>query len=199
MSGSASPRHTPRRHTSFPDLSDEMLLKRILEREPEALGVLYDRYSPLVYTAALCLTDDTTTAEAMVIVVFDTIWHMAASYCDEQTIEGWVLCITHHHVAPYTQGHLREQQPERDGTTQQQTTPGSQGMQVAPTVSVDLKGAALTPTERMLIALSYSRSLSPGRLALLLGEPVERVKIRLREGFFKLHTHLARGDNERTV
>lgn len=189
MSGSTGPQLARKNHTSLANLSDDMLLRRVLRREPEALGALYDRFSPLVYTAAMYLSDDPSVADAVVIAVFETIWHTAGSYSPEQSVERWVLCITRHHIAPYLERAQGLQRPER----------GSDGADSTPALLVEIVRTALTPTERTAIALTYHRRLRPDMLALLLGEPLKRVKSLLREGFFKLHSQVSPGENERTV
>lgn len=201
MSGSTGPQPAHKNHPSLANLSDDILLSRVLRREPEALGALYDRFSPVVYTAAMCLTDDTSVADAVVIAVFETIWHTAGSYCHEQTVERWVLCVTRHHIAPYLGRAQGLQQPERRSTAiaQHHTTPGSDGGDSTPASFMEIVRAALTPTERTAIALTYHRRLSPDLLALLLGEPLKRAKSLLREGFFKLHSQVSPGENERTI
>lgn len=201
MPEAISSRATPKNRTSFAGLSDDTLLKHVLQREPEAHGALYDRYGPLVYTAAVTLTTSPVAADTVVLDVFEAIWREAASCADGQTVQAWILQLTHHHVAPHLRRSPSSPPQERNSTTAplQDALRSGQGVSAAPMTPEDIARAVLTPTQRTIIALSYYWYLSPDLLALLLGEPVERVKIHLREGFLKLHRAFEHGTNERTV
>jgi RNA polymerase sigma-70 factor, ECF subfamily len=199
--GAISSQPAAKNRTPFPGLSDDTLLRHVLQREPEALGALYDRYGPLVYMAAIALTNSPAAADTVVLDVFETIWRGAVSSTDEQTVQAWILQLTHHHVAPHLKRSLSVPPQERNDTAAppQKKLRRGQSVPVAPVTQEDVARAVLTSSERTSIALSYYWCLSPDLLALLLGEPVERVKLYLREGLLKLHRAFEHGTNERTV
>lgn len=201
MNRAASYVPTSKESTLLVDASDEELFRRILRREPEALAVLYDRYSSLVYTATLYLTNDTTTADEVVIAVFETVWHAVAAHVDDQTVTEWILGVTRHHVAAYIERPRQLHQQEQGGnaTLQQHNLYSDLGIATPTATPKNIVHAALTSTERTIIALTYHQHLNPGQLAVLLGEPVEHVKMYLREGFFKLQAVFVPGTKERTV
>jgi RNA polymerase sigma-70 factor, ECF subfamily len=201
VSGSSSHLPPPGHSAPLAVVSDETLLRRILQREPEALSALYDRYSPLVYTTALHITGDMTMAESVVMAVFKTIWHTGASCFNNQTIAAWVLCITRHHAATEMKQYKRPYRQARgsNAKAQQHTPSGEQCVSYPCSTSVRSALTSLTAAERTVIELAYYHGLSATQLASLLGESVEHVKLYLREALLKLRDYLAGDKDERTV
>lgn len=195
MSEPISHSPTPTQKMPFAEVSDDTLLKRMLQQDHETLAAFYDRYSSLVYTVALHMTGDTVAAETVVMAVFETIWHAAASYSNDQDIAVWVVCITRNHVVAHSEW-FKQPSPQAQGNKVRLPQPAPPSDR-SPSMLHAL--AALTAAERMVIELAYYRGLSSTRLASLLGEPVERVKVHLREGLLKLRDHFAHGTNERTA
>ena len=59
---------------------DAALMERILQREPRALEILYDRYSRPVYSLVLRISQQSAAAEEIVQDVFLQIWRNADRY-----------------------------------------------------------------------------------------------------------------------
>ncbi len=55
-------------------LSDKEILQKLSTSDPEALELLYDRYSPILFTQIKKIVDDEETAEAVLTEVFFIIW-----------------------------------------------------------------------------------------------------------------------------
>jgi RNA polymerase sigma-70 factor (ECF subfamily) len=64
--------------------SDENLIRLIMQRRPEALSDLYDRYSRMVFGLALNAVGDAATAEEITQDVFVRVWQRAGQYRAEQ-------------------------------------------------------------------------------------------------------------------
>src|SRR5262249_32398426 len=78
-------------------LRDEELLALIVQRESEALGVLYDRYGRLVFTVALRITGDRETAEEVTQDVFQNVWQSAEGFqMSSGSSTAWLMGITRH-------------------------------------------------------------------------------------------------------
>ena len=63
--------------TQEPD--DKRLLELIVQRDLEALGALYDRYSNGVYALAMQMLRDSGAAEEVVQDVFHNVWRRASA------------------------------------------------------------------------------------------------------------------------
>lgn len=183
MDGARTPRAAAEPLAASTPVADAILLARVLQREPEALGALYDRYSPLVYAIALHITDDPAAAEATVLAAFTTIWHTAGAYTDDQDVAAWVIGITRYHTATLAQTRAAHPPPRRPSGTPHRRLVGD-------------ALALLTAAERAAIEQSYYYGRSALDVAALLEEPVARVKIYLRVGLVKLRDKLLRGGDE---
>lgn len=193
MSRSTTPLSGTGRPIKFVDASDVMLVQSILQREPEALGALYDRYCPLVYTLALKVTDDAAAAETVVAAVFETIWHAAAAAVDAPDIAAWIICITHHHGIAYAQRQKRTSRhvPVSLDAPQQHYQRTSDKVK-APSQheAVHLALTTLTEAECAAIEGAYYKGLTASQLALLLGTSIAQVKVYLRQGLGKFQDQL---------
>ncbi|GAA5117960.1 ECF RNA polymerase sigma factor SigK [Alloalcanivorax gelatiniphagus] len=79
----------------MPSTTEELLL-RTARNDEEALALLYDKTSPVVYGLALCLLRDDERAQAVTVEVFVEVWRTAALFDPAAgTAAGWVMAIAH--------------------------------------------------------------------------------------------------------
>ena len=78
-------------------LTDAQLVALIVRGENWALSEIYDRYSRLVFSLALRILNDHTTAEEIVQQVFTKVWRSARDYRVERgKFSTWVMTIAQH-------------------------------------------------------------------------------------------------------
>ncbi len=82
--------------------SDAFLIRQICQRHEPALGILYDRYSRLIYTVALRITGDQSIAEEVVQDVFSAVWKTAESFHADGNVKSWLNGITRHRAIDTT-------------------------------------------------------------------------------------------------
>ena len=83
--------------TNPPVLTDAQLVALIVRGENWALSEIYDRYSRLVFSLALRILNDHTTAEEIVQQVFTKVWRSARDYRVERgKFSTWVMTIAQH-------------------------------------------------------------------------------------------------------
>ena len=80
---------------SFEQLSDEILIRRVAQREPSALGILYDRYAPTVLGICLHILGEQGSAEEALKEIFWQVWQSAASYeAQRGSFSSWLFHLT---------------------------------------------------------------------------------------------------------
>ena len=83
----------------FVAYDDESLIQQVAQLREDALSQLYDRYSDLVFSIALAIVEDRSTAEEITIDVFMRVWQKAASYrADQAKVRTWLSHIARHHA-----------------------------------------------------------------------------------------------------
>ena len=79
------------------DISDEVLVLRLQERDISALGLLYRRYARAVYSVCARIIRDSAEAEDLVHEVFLALFKRCASFdAKKGTARSWLLQLTYH-------------------------------------------------------------------------------------------------------
>jgi len=77
------------------DLTDVDLISMVVESDKTAFGILYDRYSQLVYNLANKIVKDSDYAGEVLQSVFIQIWNKASSYNEKKgAVSTWIINIT---------------------------------------------------------------------------------------------------------
>src|SRR6266508_2284925 len=91
------------------DPSDELILAAIQQRDPEAVGKLYDRYGRLAFSLALRVLGDEGAAEDVVQEAFLNVWRQAARFdVARGSVRTWLLTIVRNRAIDRRRG-----RPER--------------------------------------------------------------------------------------
>ncbi len=73
-------------------IADATLVSRMADRDPKAIGSLYDRYRSIVFTLALRILGDREEAEEVLMGVFLQAWRLAPAYESARgSVPGWLL------------------------------------------------------------------------------------------------------------
>jgi RNA polymerase sigma-70 factor (ECF subfamily) len=175
-------------------LPDEELIARIVARDSEALGMLYDRYGRLVFTIALRITGDRETAEEVTQDVFQNVWQSAGGFhATSGSCSAWVMGITRHRAIDATRSrrfrararedNLDFELPTDDATSPERYADAQLLRELVQNVLRELPIA-----QRQAIELAYYGDMTRAEIAERLGEPLGTVKTRLRLGLEKLKT-----------
>jgi RNA polymerase sigma-70 factor, ECF subfamily len=175
-------------------LDDNSLIALINQDHQDALGVLYDRYSRLVFSMAYRTVGDSGLAEEITQEVFLRVWEKAHTYRPEQAkVITWIASITRYRAIDI----LRQQKirPEGnradwdDGLVQENSDAAEVEQIVELRQRQSRVRAALTdlPDEqRRALALAFFYGYSHSQIAELLQEPLGTIKTRIRSGMQKL-------------
>jgi RNA polymerase sigma-70 factor, ECF subfamily len=180
--------------TSLKEQNDGTLLE-IIHRDDHgdaetALGILYRRYSRMVYSLARRIVRDEAATEEIVQDAFMKLWKNAGVFdASRGSVSTWLLTITHHasvdHLrrvnkpVSYPEDSMLEAIPDN-------TKPHDH----VETVMLDAAMTALKPEERELIELAYFEGLSHAQMASRTGLPLGTIKTRLRATLARLRERL---------
>jgi RNA polymerase sigma-70 factor, ECF subfamily len=187
----------------FLPYDDESLIEQVAQLREDALSQLYDRYSDLVFSIALAIVDDRSTAEEITLDVFMRVWQKAASYrADQAKVRTWLSHIARHHAIDI----LRRRSirldhyalswdgipPSDTVTTQdpQELTELSLGRE-----RVRKAIAQLPQDQKDALALAYYGGFTQVEIAEALQQPLGTIKTRLRLAMQKLR-HLLQEEHE---
>ncbi|MDA0267808.1 MAG: sigma-70 family RNA polymerase sigma factor [Cyanobacteria bacterium] len=173
--------------------TDTTLVKCLWQGDLDAMGILYDRYSGLVYTIALRSLGDTASAEDLTQDVFLTLMHRRTYDPDRGALSSYLSMLTrsraidrlrakstrHKYLHQWQhQPHVPEPSPMDHASQQERHT---------------LVRAALdhlTQQQRQVLELSYYQGQSQSEIAEQLGVPLGTVKSWARRGLLRLRSHL---------
>ncbi len=178
---------------------DDVALIGLIEREhTEALSVLYDRYSRLVFSLAMHLLGDQATAEEVTLDVFTRVWEKAGMYrADKAKVSTWLASIARYHAIDI----LRRQgsRPEQNSVALTEVTADALLSADGPEEATELTlqrqrvRAAITglpADQQQVLSLAYFSGLTHREIAEKLGEPLGTVKTRIRLAMQKLRQAL---------
>lgn len=174
------------------------LIRRIQERDQQALRLLYDRLSPLVYTLIVRIIDDSAEAEEVLAETFWQVWDGAASYdVSRGSVEGWVITLARSRAIDRLRARRRQEATraayESDHAAPTPSyTPEMTALQSEQSRAVVTALNTLPAEQRLAIELAYYQGLSQAEIAQRLAEPLGTIKTRLRLGLVRLRTVLPR-------
>lgn len=176
---------------------DQALLAFIVNRQAEALSVLYDRYGRLLYSVAYHLVGNQQLAEEITLDVFRRVWEKAASYREDRaSVRTWLTSMTRNRAIDI----LRREgvRPEHNSISWADLTiePYAEGHTPETAVSQQLQKqkvhaalAELPEEQQEVLVLAFFNGYSHSQIATQLAMPLGTVKTRIRLGMQKLrHT-----------
>lgn len=181
-------------------------MQRVVQQDPQALEILYDRYARLVYALVLRVVREAATAEELVQEVFLQVWRHAASFTPERgTLEAWLVTLARNRALDSLRAKANKQrmlETESDEFMADKAQFG--GFAAAPALTpeeridqqtraevVRREIGALPPRQRQAIEMAYFQGLSQSEIAAALGEPLGTVKTWIRGALGKLREGLA--------
>ncbi|MBI3536177.1 MAG: sigma-70 family RNA polymerase sigma factor [Chloroflexi bacterium] len=180
------------------DQSDELLLARVIRRDPKAFELLYDRYARAVYVMAAHLLDKAM-AEEIVQEVFLRLWNRAQQFDARQgSFKAWFMSIARHRVLDELRTRNKTRQDQALQVVEELLSDGGDGAEeIIENLWQQERGVALlralrtVPEEqRRVIVLGYFGGMTQSQMAEYLRIPLGTVKKRVRLGLQKLRTAL---------
>ncbi len=181
---------------------DDALLQRIAAGDEHALGILYDRWSPLVFSLCVHILDDDDEAEEAVEETFWQAWRQAARYDTTRgAVSTWLTTIARSRALDRLRANRRRQEepmselsePKRTAVeeTARRGDDPARGAEASERRALVRQALLALPAEqREVLELAYFRGLSQTEIAERTGQPLGTIKTRVRLAMEKLRDRL---------
>jgi RNA polymerase sigma-70 factor (ECF subfamily) len=161
---------------------DSKLVERLKQRDPEAMGFLYDRFGRLALAVLIRIVRDRTIAEDLLQETFLKVWNRAEGFDGERGALGpWVLTIAHNRAidylrstdARYAQGSCDLERLERPRFFVDMEAQYAEQDRVRLIREAFQK---LTDNQQRVLELAYFEGLSQSEMAAQLQQPLGTIK-----------------------
>ncbi len=182
--------------------SDFELVRRMGASEEHALGILYNRWAPLVYSLVIHLLEDSGEAEDVVEETFWQAWRQASRYDRSRgAVSTWLITIARSRALDRARGRRRMKE---ESLTQLRESDAASVTRASADASnphedaeaADRRGAViralgtLPEEQREALQLAYFSGLSQTEIAGKTGQPLGTVKTRTRLAMEKMRAQL---------
>jgi RNA polymerase sigma-70 factor (ECF subfamily) len=175
---------------------DELLIQRA-RREPEAFGLLYERYVSAVYNYVFYRMSNRAEAEDMTARVF----YQALTHLDRYVHRGapfsaWLFRIAHNLVANWHRDRQTRQTFSLDGAVLERASEeralDDQASSREEVRELRAAFARLAPDRQQLLVLKYVQGMSNAEIGEIMGRSEGAIKALLHRTFLSLRAELAR-------
>ncbi|MBZ5704737.1 MAG: sigma-70 family RNA polymerase sigma factor [Acidobacteriia bacterium] len=166
--------------------TDVTLVSAIRSGDESAMGVLYDRYSSIVYSVALRVLGDTGAAEDVMQEVFMQLWRNPGLFDSSRgNLGAWLAVIARNRAIDA----LRKRHPQTDIegvvlSVEQDMAGAAERARAMEKVRTIL--AAMPAAQRIALEMAYFEGLTHTEIAAKTGEPLGTIKTRIRAGLLAL-------------
>lgn len=181
------------------DEPDLALVRAMAAGDERALGVLYDRWQPLLHSMIFHVVGDAGDAEEVLEDALWQAWRQAGTYDESRgSVRTWLTTIARSRALD----RVRVRRAARQGVSLEDAPASAEfvlagGGPAEAAEAADLRArveqalAALPPDQRETVEMAYFRGLSQTEIAEATGQPLGTVKTRARLALQKLRTALS--------
>jgi RNA polymerase sigma-70 factor (ECF subfamily) len=159
---------------------DAALLGKVEHGDQDAMGLLFDRYSGIVYSVALRVLKDTAQAEDVVQDIFIQIWKKPGSFISGRgSLGAWLVVVARNRAIDS----LRRRRPTdsiEDVVLAASTDLGADAERNMLMEKVRVYIHQLPAEQRKSVEMAYFEGLSHSEIAEKTGDPLGTVKTRIR-------------------
>jgi RNA polymerase sigma-70 factor, ECF subfamily len=174
------------------------LLRRAQDFDPEALGLIYDQYSPALYRYAMRLTSNSDLAEECVAETFSRFLLAVRNGKGPNThLQAYLYRVAHNWLTDQ----WRRQPPaplplDPEWEAGPEANPNQSAMQQMEQARVRAALTRLTPDQRQVVTLRFIEDWDNADIALALNKPVGAVKALQHRALAALRRLLFRDEEE---
>lgn len=167
-------------------VTDASLVSSVRSGNQNAMSVLYDRYSAIVYSVALRVLGDTGAAEDTLQEVFLQLWRNPASFdASRGNLAPWLAVIARNRAIDL----LRKRRPETDVEDVFVSVEPDLADEAERSRAMEKVRAALgqmPAPQRSAVEMAYFQGMTHTEIAEKTGEPLGTVKTRIRSALLAL-------------
>jgi RNA polymerase sigma-70 factor (ECF subfamily) len=183
----------------MPDPTDAELIDQLKNRRSEALGIVYDRYLPAVYSLFLRISRNTAVAEDLVQELFLRVWNRSQQFDPQKGSVGvWIISIARNmavdHVRSAGARFSSKLRPIEEALFQSEVTTSNGPENAIDDVrTVRSAFSYLSHNQKQVLELAYFEGMSQSEIAAKLQEPLGTVKSWMRSGLSRMREAIQRG------
>lgn len=177
--------------TEYKSLSDTELLQKVSNSDSKALEMLYERYSPLLFTLIKKIVQKPEAAEHLLTEVFVIIWRKVNHFdFHSGNAYTWIVTLTRNKAIDYLQRQRTNVEPEEynDSYEDQYIVPklaaGADALDLNTAFSIrpNIENALskLTDAQKYVIHLAYYEGYTQKGIAEKLNIPLQTVKTKVK-------------------
>ncbi len=178
--------------------TDRGLVGRMARGDDRALGDLYDRYAPRLFSLALRMLGERADAEEVVLEAFTQAWRTGGNYdATRGSVGAWLTIMLRSRAQDLGRSRRRREGVAARGTPEetagisvQRDDPSRAAEVTEQRRTVERALQDLSDAQRTAIELAYFGGLTHSEIAARLDTPVGTVKTRIRDGMGKLRSVL---------
>lgn len=185
--------------------TDIDLLRRVAKHDSKALEVLYNRYSPLLYTLIKKMVTEQSLAEEILADVFVIIWRKSDKFnFNTENVYTWIITLARNKAADKIKrkrfaGHT----PDYTGDFEDKYILPHLSQKIDALdlkTALNIKGSVetalnkLTDAQQYVIYLAYYEGLTEEEIASKLNIPIQTVKSKVKIALSNLKENLIKGD-----
>jgi RNA polymerase sigma-70 factor (ECF subfamily) len=169
---------------------DVQLLGRVRRGDEQAMATIYDRYSKVVYSVALRVLRDPSSAEDVLQDVFLGLWRRPESFISNRgSLGGWLAVVARNRSIDS----LRRKRPSEQIEDVYLASPFNLADEATRNVMMQRARAVILrlPLEqRKTLEMAYFDGLTHSEIAEITGDPLGTVKTRIRSALLSLRKEL---------
>jgi RNA polymerase sigma-70 factor, ECF subfamily len=174
-----------------PAEAERSIVSDIRSGGEDAMALLYDRYSSIVYSVALRVLGDTAAAEDVLQEVFLQLWRNPGAFdANRGSLAAWLAVIARNRAIDA----LRKRRPTSDLDDVVVAADLDLASEAARKIAIEKIRAVLAgmpAAQRRAIELAFFEGLTHTEVAAKLGEPLGTVKTRIRSALQALRKVMA--------
>jgi len=171
--------------------SDTALVSAMGNGDQHAMGLLYDRYSPIVYSVALRVLGDTAAAEDVLQEVFMQLWRNPRAFNSSRgTLGAWLGVITRNRAIDGLRRRRLETHID-DVVVSVEPDLASEAERARTVAKIRTTLGSMPAGQRIPLEMAYFEGLTHSEIASKTGEPLGTIKTRIRAGLLALRGALA--------
>ncbi len=186
------------------ELTDIEIIQRINNHDSKALEVLYDRYSPVLYTLVKRIVDEKSKAEEILSEIFVIIWLKSNKYdLNSNNLYSWLINLSRNKALDSKRRELLLVDKEYDDDYEDnhiipKLSPHIPANDLGKTLNIseNINSAFynLTEAQQYVLSLAYYEGLTESMIAGKLNIPLLTVKSKIRVALNSIKENLIKGE-----